>query len=636
MISAIFWLIFCLGLIVGPFLLPIEGPVQLTVAGLGVVLLVLGTFVIVFTKLYVRTKADTAFVRTGRGGALVVLDGGALVIPVLHETVRVPLGTIRLDVDRLGGDALVTEDKLRADLKAQFYLRVQPNQEDVLNAARSLGDKASDPGSIEELIKDKLDSTLRSVAATRTLEQLNGQREEFAAEVKSAVEADLKSNGLTLESVTVSKLDQTNTKLLDPNNVFDAQGLRRIAEITQTALVERNRIERDAEQARTEKDVSTRLSVLEQERIRAEAEAINKAQVAEAAAGQKAREATIQTQKEAESRRVQLEEEERTAQRDIEKQRKIEESQIESQRLILLKRREQELAEVERSQAVETAERQKQTAIAAADADKADADSLRFVAEAERARSEQAVRTVEVTAAAEREGEQKLIAARKEAEQERYRRQVEADVNAYSIQKEAEAKKAAAESEYDARVRLAEGEAKASALRAEGETAERMVAVNVERNQIQVEEARVVLQKQRNDQEIQMLAGREQYGNAALEFELSKLRIEAGRESQVAIARALGEFLAKGNFTMFGDPASAQKMIESYMKGMGLGRSIDGFLAGTEGEAGRLLGKAGENIADLVKNFGARKDGSIPSANGDVPDPSTLNAQTKGEPDKPL
>ncbi|RME51170.1 MAG: hypothetical protein D6795_08765, partial [Deltaproteobacteria bacterium] len=576
-----FGIILCvLGILGTVGLLPIGGFAQLLLMASGAVVLVSGVILAVFTKLYVRAKANEAFVRTGKGGAKVFIDGGAIVIPFLHEIARIPLETMRLDVDRTGADALITADKLRADLKAEFYIRVQPNKEDVLNAARSLGEKTFNLRYIEELVRDKLISTLRAVAATRQLDELNAKREAFATEVKKGVEADLRHNGLTLESVTVSKLDQTDTSLLNPNNVFDAQGLRRIAEITQNALVERNNIEREAERAKTQKDVETRKLILELEKNRAEAEAAQKAEIAE-----------IQAKREAEARQAAIEQEQFVEAREVEKSRAVEEARITAQKKIIEARREQELTEVERAKSIEMAERQKLSAIAEAEAKRAAAEQARFEAEAKRAAAEQQVKTVEVTAAAEREGEEKLIAARKAAEQDRYRKQVEADVVAYALQKEAEGKKAAAQAEYEARVRQAEAEAESARKKAEGETALKMVEVNVARSQVEVEAARVEVEAQRVEVEAQALANKEKYAKAAIDFELGKLQVEAARDTQVAIAKALAEFLGASSFTMFGDPESARKMIDAYFRGMGLGRTLDGFFAATNGDAQNFVGE---------------------------------------------
>ncbi|HEY3243607.1 MAG TPA: SPFH domain-containing protein, partial [Phycisphaerae bacterium] len=212
----------------------------------------------VFTKLYRKPRANEAFVRTGVGRAKVILDGGSLVVPLMHRVVPVSLETMRLDVKREGADALITRDYLRADIASEFYIRVQPAAEDILQAARSLGEKSVSAQAVSELVYEKLVSALRSVAATKDLLELNTKRDEFAAAVQENLASDLRQNGLTLETVTISQLDQTPPENLNANNVFDAQGLRKITQITQEQNVERNRIERDAERATKEKNVSTR------------------------------------------------------------------------------------------------------------------------------------------------------------------------------------------------------------------------------------------------------------------------------------------------------------------------------------------------------------------------------------------
>ena len=132
--------------------------------------------------------------------------------------------------------ALITKDNLRVDLSAEFYIKVQANADDILQAARSLGARNVQPQAVSELVQEKLVSALRTVAATKDLVELHSKRDEFASSVQAIVTHDLASNGLTLESVTISALDQTDPTQLQERNVFDAQGLRKIAEITQKAI----------------------------------------------------------------------------------------------------------------------------------------------------------------------------------------------------------------------------------------------------------------------------------------------------------------------------------------------------------------------------------------------------------------
>ena len=230
---------------------------------IGAVSLVFAATLGVFTKLYQKTKASEAFVRTGAGGRKVIMDGGAIIVPFVHELVRVSLETLKLRVTRQNEDALITQDKLRADIHAEFFVRVQPDRESILQASRSLGERMREESAVRALVEDKLVSALRTAAAMKTLEQLNSERDEFLTEVMKLVENDLLSNGLILETVTISRLDQTDEVYLKESNIFDAQGRRKIAEITQTNLTERNRLVREGEQARKAQDVTTQQRVLE-------------------------------------------------------------------------------------------------------------------------------------------------------------------------------------------------------------------------------------------------------------------------------------------------------------------------------------------------------------------------------------
>lgn len=215
-------------LVAGPVVAGVAGhplgavsSILMTASGIG--LFVLVGIVLVMTRLYHRTKASEAFVRTGAGGVKVIRDGGAIVVPFIHELLRVSLETIKLEVQRAAEDALITQDKLRADISAEFFVRVQPERESILQASRSLGERMCSVHSVKELIEDKLVSALRTAAASKTLEQLNSERDDFLAEVMKLVGEDLRSNGLILETATISKLDQTDEQYLKAENKVAAR-----------------------------------------------------------------------------------------------------------------------------------------------------------------------------------------------------------------------------------------------------------------------------------------------------------------------------------------------------------------------------------------------------------------------------
>lgn len=201
------------------------------------------TIGLALSKWYRRSTKETAFVRTGRGGQKVVKDGGALVLPVLHQMMWVNMRTLPLTVTRRYEDSLITADRFRVDTGATFYIKVSPDSEGIAIAAQTLGERTMDPDSLAAVIEDKLVDALRSVAAQMKMMELHEQRVDFVQRVQEAAGEDLAKNGLSLESVSLTVLDQTDPKHLKSDNAFDAEGLRALAEITEKRREERNKIE---------------------------------------------------------------------------------------------------------------------------------------------------------------------------------------------------------------------------------------------------------------------------------------------------------------------------------------------------------------------------------------------------------
>ncbi len=290
---ALVLLVVSIALIGAPLFLGAAMMIQMVCGAFGIAGLVIGGILITIANLYVKTSANMAFYRTGQGKPRVIIDGGSLVIPVIHELIAVSLETMKLEVERIGQDALICKDFLRADIKAEFFIRVKKDEKGVKDAATTLGRDATNAGAIKSRFMEKLVSALRTVAATMDLSDLNQNREAFAKAVQEAVTKDIEPNGLLLETVTISKLDQTDVKNLRQDNVFDAQGLRKAAEITQDQLVQKNTIEREAELKITEQNVTTRKAVLNQEQDKAFAEADQKTEVANRQANKGSRSSAI-------------------------------------------------------------------------------------------------------------------------------------------------------------------------------------------------------------------------------------------------------------------------------------------------------------------------------------------------------
>ena len=552
-------------LAIPPSIVEIEGVSKIILVGFGVFLLIVAGIMITITRLYLKAAADQAFVRTGMGGQKPIIDGGAIVVPFLHEVIMVSLKTISLKVDRQGDAALITGDFLRADISAEFFIKVNKKDEDVISAATSLGEKANNHVELERFVTDKLVNALRTVAATKTLDQLNTNRAEFAQSVLENVQADLQHNGLTLESVTVSKLDQTPTSQLKPDdNVFDAQGARRIAEITNKSRIERNAIEQDANRTVELKKVETNkeLYSMEVDRATAEAEKDKNIQVARATT---AREAATTAAEQSKLSGV----------AEIESQQAIAVASVEQEQAVAVanqsKEQAERTAEIGKEKAVEIASREKEISVAEAEKRRADAQSLQLIAEKEREQSAQAVKTVTVTSEAERRKQQAIIDQQAESEKTKIQQNVEADVAAYTVTTKAEAEATSAEKQAEAKIKLAEADKTAQVLQAEGKKAFEMVPVSVAKEQVEVERAKVAVEKA-------SLENQTANAEIAKDLQIKLAEIAADRDARVASATAFGNALSNADITMWTDPMAVARMSKAFIDGQTIGNYVDGAM----------------------------------------------------------
>jgi uncharacterized membrane protein YqiK len=528
------------------------------------------------------------------GGVRVVRDGGTIVLPVIHHVIPVSLETMRLNVERRGPHALITRDNLRVDLSAEFYIKVEANSDHILQAARSLGGRNVQPDAVSELVQEKLVSALRTVAATKELVELHAKRDEFASAVQEIVTHDLASNGLTLESVTISSLDQTDPSQLQEKNVFDAQGLRKIAEITQKARVERNEIEQESQRQVVERNVATTKKVLDLQRDQAEFEAEQKMKVANVRAGRDREVAEFKIAQDEAIARRDIEKSKMLETSEVERALAVEQAQIAKKLAMVAKMKEQETAEILKKQTIEVAERGKEVAVAEKERERAEAQAAVLTAEAERESAKQKVITVQVTSEADREAGKQLIAAKQVIEQNKLREQTSADVAAYMALKKAEAERQAAEAQYQAKLRLAEAESQSAVKRAEGDRAVKMVDVTIGREQVGVEQARVEVERQ-------SLSNKQEFEAAALQFELEKLRIAAEREIRIAAAQAMGNMLAKAQMQIFGDPTTMATRAQQFMRAAGLGLATDGLMRTMPAQGQELLTKVAGAMASQLQ-----------------------------------
>ena len=429
----------------------------------GVILIALIAMGLVFARLYKRASKELSFVRTGFGGQKVIMNGGALVLPVLHETIPVNMNTLRLAVSRSKDQALITKDRMRVDVLAEFYVRVKPEADSIANAAQTLGTRTTQPTELKDLIEGKFVDALRAVAAEMAMEELHEMRVNFVQKVQQVVSEDLLKNGLELESVSLTGLDQTGKEFFNPDNAFDAEGLTRLTDAIESRRKKRNDIEQEtavmiqnknleAERQKLELSKEEEYAKLQQEReievrraaqiaeiARERAERKREADEAEIQAQQQVEQAKISSEKAVEEQRITKEQSVKT--KDIERARAIESADIEKRKTIELQEQDKSIAVAEKSKAQSLANKEADEARAAA------------------VTAEEQVVTARETEIAERQKAIELVEARKQAERD-----------SISITVAAEAEKRASEDKAEAERVLARGKADSEKINAAGKS----------------------------------------------------------------------------------------------------------------------------------------------------------------------
>ncbi|MEQ9814666.1 MAG: flotillin domain-containing protein [Azospirillaceae bacterium] len=425
------------------------------------IIVVAAIAIALFAWFYERATNEVSLVKTGAGGRKVVIDGGTLAIPWFHEIARVNMQTLRLDIRRTGESALITRDRLRVDVGAEFYVSVIPSADGVARAAQTLGRRTFQTDQLRGLIDGMLVDALRSVAARLSMDELHENRAQFVADVRDGLEAVLGRYGLQLDSVSLTALDQTPFAALDENNAFNAVGMRKLAEVIAKSKKERAEIDSDAEvsvrkaamQAARQKleiDLEERRAQIAQQQ---EIETLVAAQIAEVARRK------AESEREAAHARIRMEQEIEFA--DIGREQAIRE------------------AEIEREQVLQLAEQDRQIRVAAKSQEESRARAAADLARGEAVKAEETIATARQLAEAERRHAVALMAARQEAEAAATQAQIAAESDKATAKDRAAARREDAEA--GKHEKLAEAEAMRARLEAENVRSEAIVAMELER-----------------------------------------------------------------------------------------------------------------------------------------------------------
>ncbi|MBI1493317.1 flotillin family protein [Halocynthiibacter styelae] len=418
----------------------------------------------IMARLYKRATRETSLVKTGSGGRKVIMDGGTIVVPFLHEISKVNMKTLRLEVARVNEQSLITKDRMRVDVGVEFYVSVNATEDGISRAAQTLGDRTFHVDQLREMIEGKLVDGLRAVAAQMSMDELHENRASFVQEVQNAISEDLLKNGLELEAVSLTALDQTPFESLDENNAFNAVGMQKLAAVIATSRKQRAEItaEADVAVAQSEMEAEKRKYQIDREQQQAHIAQIEEIQ-------------SLQASQEAEIARNQEASDQAKEQARIERERAVRASEIERERTI----RE---AEIAKERELEVADQERQIIIARKSEEESQARASADNARAEAKKASEAIETARAVAEAERRKQITLIQAQEDAERQ-----------ATAVRLAAEAEKEAASDRAAAKLEEAQADANAITVRAEAKktdllaTAEGQTAIANSENELSQE-----------------------------------------------------------------------------------------------------------------------------------------------------
>ena len=426
-----------------------------------VLLVVAAALIILFLSRYYRKATrEISVVRTGLGGQKVVLDGGCIALPFLHKVAEVNMRTSKLEIERLGPKSIITKDRLRVDVGAEFYVRVMASVEGVATAAQALAGKSFRAADLEDILEGKLVDAMLSVAARYTMDDLQDNRAAYAKEVSDMLGENLAQNGLLLESVSLTRIDQTPFHALDENNAFNALGMRRLAEIIAVNKKERAVIEADADVSvrQSQLDATKRKLTISREEEEAMITQQREIEIARSRSAAETAEEQAISEKRREAARIEREREVRLSEiaRDTELRRQSLESELNS----ALKKSEN---------TVKLAQKRGEEA-------KAEAEAIS--AKAGEAEAEERVRTVRETAIAEREKTLALIRAAEQAEVDDTR--VKSEAGTIKSLAEAQAKATLDRAKADRDRLVSEAEGRAAIIGAENAQSPELIAMKLD------------------------------------------------------------------------------------------------------------------------------------------------------------
>lgn len=446
---------------------------QIIGTGIGLILFLVIVYFAIIALFYKKIPQGQALVRTGFGGTKVATDKGLYVVPVFHRVEIMDISVKKIQIERLQSDGLVCKDNMRADIKVAFFVRVNNEVEYIKKVAQTIGcERASDIHTLEELFEAKFSEALKTVGKKFEFTQLYEARREFRDEIVDIIGTDL--NGYTLEDCAIDYLEQTSVDFMQATNILDAEGIKKITELTADQNIKANLIKRDEEKVIRKQDVEAREAILELDKQLAEKEEQQRREIENIKAREEAEILKVAEEErlKSESARITTEERVQVAEENMQRQvivasknkqrtDAVETERVEKDRMLEATERERivTLAQIEKDKVLEVEKKNIQDVIRDRVAlEKGVVEEQESMKDIQAFKSADREKQVAITIA-EAKAQEDLIKTIKEAEAQKEAAKQKAE----EINIEAQAHKEASEKEADARKTLAEAQAKEEA-----------------------------------------------------------------------------------------------------------------------------------------------------------------------------
>lgn len=446
---------------------------QIIGIGLGLIIFLIVVYFAIIAMFYKKVPQGQALVRTGFKGTKVATDKGLYVVPVFHRVEIMDISVKKIQIERLGNDGLVCKDNMRADIKVAFFVRVNNEVEYIKKVAQTIGcERASHITTLEELFEAKFSEALKTVGKKFQFTELYEARREFRDEIVDIIGTDL--NGYTLEDCAIDYLEQTPVSFLKPDNILDAEGIKKITELTAAQNIKANLIKREEEKVIRKQDVEAREAILELDKQLAEKEEQQKREIANIKAREEASTLKVaeeerlksETARIATEEKVQIAEENKQRQVIVASKNKQRTEAVETERV----EKDRMLEAIERERIVTLANIEKEKVVEVEKKNIQDVIRDRVMLEKGVVEEQEKMKDIEAFKTADREKQVKITIAEANAQEDLIKtiKAAEAEKEAAKqkaqrINIEAQAQKEASEKEADARKTLAEAQAKEEA-----------------------------------------------------------------------------------------------------------------------------------------------------------------------------